>query len=58
MRDSGHAGCLIAALLVLGGVLLCITFVVSDLNPEMETAMLIVGAIIIAIFGFVIANID
>ena len=58
MEDDKKTGCLIATLLVLGGVLLCITFAISDINPEMETIMLIIGAIIIAVFGYIIFNID
>jgi hypothetical protein len=55
---ENKTGCLIITLLVLGGVLLCITFAISDIRPELNTVMFIIGAVIIAVFGFIIANID
>ena len=37
---------------------MCITFAISDIRPELNTVMFIIGAVIIAVFGFIIANID
>jgi hypothetical protein len=58
MSEKNHTGCLIAALLVFGMIFLGITFTISDHNPDMKTAMTILGVVIICVFGYAVIKVD
>ena len=58
MDQNETQGCLIMAVIGFFGLLLIGTFIASDINPEADTAMSIVGTIIIAVAIFVIYKVS
>jgi len=56
-NNSDKSGCLIAAVITLCFVLVIFTFIISDVNPEMETIMAIVGSLIILVGVIVLSKI-
>jgi hypothetical protein len=57
-EKADKSGCLIAAVIILCLVLLIGTFIISDMNPNMDTAMTIVGSLIILVGAIVVFNIN
>ncbi len=55
-EKDDRTGCLIAAVIVLCFVLLIGTFIISDVNPKMDTVMTIIGSLIILIGAIVVSN--
>jgi hypothetical protein len=58
MEQNETQGCLIMAVIGFFGLLLIGTFIASDINPEAETAMTIIGTIIIGVAVFVIYKVS
>lgn len=57
MKEDKTQGCLIATVIALCFVLIIGTFIISDVNPKMETAMTIIGSLIILAGVIVVSKI-
>ena len=57
MENDNSKGCLIVAVIAICFLLIIGTFVISYLNPETNTAMIIIGSLIILIGGIIVSNI-
>ena len=54
---NDYSGCLIVALLVLGAVWLLFTCVLANANPRVETLMMIIASVVVAVIGYLVAHI-